>query len=175
MNCKILFTGPVGAGKTSAITHLSDTAVVATEARATDETARLKERTTVAMDYGQLRLDDGSVVHLYGTPGQQRFSFMWDILVSGALGVVIVLSADSPDPVADLETFSGHFEQFIADGRAAIGVTHGDAAPSDQRDAVMEAARTRLGAGPVFEIDARDGDDIRLLVTSLLARLAPAA
>ncbi|MDZ7827348.1 MAG: hypothetical protein U5R48_16655 [Gammaproteobacteria bacterium] len=62
MNSKILFTGPVGAGKTSAITHLSDIAVIATEARATDDTARLKEMTTVAMDYGQLRLDDGSVV-----------------------------------------------------------------------------------------------------------------
>ena len=77
---KLVFAGPVGAGKTTAVQSLSDIEVVSTESVATDETRRLKRTTTVAMDYGVMRLDNGDQVHLYGTPGQKRFDFMWDIL-----------------------------------------------------------------------------------------------
>ena len=72
---KIIFTGPVGAGKTTAIAALSDIAPVSTAAKATDMTRDRKEKTTVAMDYGAMRLEDGGTVHLYGTPGQERFDF----------------------------------------------------------------------------------------------------
>jgi len=85
---KIIFAGPVGVGKTSAITAVSDIPPAATEAMATDETMAIKSNTTVAMDYGILNLDNGEKVHLYGTPGQERFSFMWDILTQGGIGLV---------------------------------------------------------------------------------------
>src|SRR5690606_3823761 len=77
---KILFTGPVGAGKTTAITSLSDTPPVLTESLASDGTMRRKPTTTVALDYGVMRLSVKDQLHLYGTPGQERFDFMWDIL-----------------------------------------------------------------------------------------------
>ena len=73
---KIIFAGPVGAGKTTAIGAISDIPVVATEARATDAVALRKNRTTVAMDYGLMILDGGIKLHLYGAPGQERFSFI---------------------------------------------------------------------------------------------------
>ena len=82
---KIIFSGTVGAGKSTAIAALSDIPPVATEAVATDETSQLKKTTTVAMDYGVLNLPDGEKVMLYGTPGQERFSFMWDILSEGGI------------------------------------------------------------------------------------------
>ncbi len=73
---KIIFVGSVGAGKTTAITAISDIATVSTEAIATDDTALRKETTTVGMDYGEVRIDAGLVLRLYGTPGQGRFSHM---------------------------------------------------------------------------------------------------
>ena len=90
MENKIIFAGPVGSGKTTSISSVSDILVVGTEAKATDEVAQRKDNTTVAMDYGVLNLENGSKVHLYGTPGQDRFNFMWEILSENAMGFVIL-------------------------------------------------------------------------------------
>ena len=92
---KIVFAGPMGAGKTTAIRSISDTPPVSTEVDNTDRAAYDKESTTVALDYGQLLLDDGTAVRLYGTPGQERFSFMWEILCSGAIGVILLIDGSS--------------------------------------------------------------------------------
>ena len=73
---KIIFTGPVGVGKTTAISALSDEPPVQTDASASDITLVRKGYTTVAMDYGVIHLDEETKVHLYGTPGQERFNFM---------------------------------------------------------------------------------------------------
>ena len=76
---KVVVTGPFNAGKTEFIRTISDIPIVSTERRISDHFASVKGETTVAMDYGQVRLD-GDLLHLYGTPGQPRFDFMWDIL-----------------------------------------------------------------------------------------------
>ncbi|MEI2574272.1 ATP/GTP-binding protein, partial [Pseudomonas aeruginosa] len=76
---KIIFTGPVGVGKTTAIAAISDEALAQTDASASDMTLDRKRNTTVAMDYGAISLDEDTKVHLYGTPGQERFNFMWEI------------------------------------------------------------------------------------------------
>lgn len=73
---KIIFTGPVGSGKTTAIATLSDEPPVCTNQNATDMTKEKKSKTTVAMDYGTMSLDAKEKIHLYGTPGQERFNFM---------------------------------------------------------------------------------------------------
>ena len=86
---KIIFSGTVGAGKSTAIAALSDIPPVATEAVASDETGLIKKTTTVAMDYGVLNLPGGEKVMLYGTPGQERFSFMWEILSEGAIAFLV--------------------------------------------------------------------------------------
>ncbi|HHJ12853.1 MAG TPA: GTP-binding protein [Gammaproteobacteria bacterium] len=170
---KIIFTGPVGAGKTTAITAISDTAPISTEQVATDETQNKKARTTVAMDYGSLRLDNGEVLHLYGTPGQTRFNFMWDLLLEGSIGVVILLDDANPDPLGDLRAFVGAFHEFIRGHAAAIGVTRlelgkGLALPD------YRAALNELGLNTaVFEVDARRHDDIIMLVQALLYSLDP--
>ena len=76
---KVVVTGPFNVGKTEFVRTISDIPIVSTEKRITDHLASTKEETTVAMDYGHVRLGD-NMFHLYGTPGQPRFDFMWDIL-----------------------------------------------------------------------------------------------
>lgn len=102
---KIIFTGPVGAGKTTAISSLSDIPPVKTDRLASDMTRKRKPETTVAMDYGLVNLADGVAIHLYGTPGQERFDFMWEILVEGGIGLVLLIDNTRPDPFVDLRFF----------------------------------------------------------------------
>ena len=97
-NYKIIFTGPVGAGKTTAIASLSDIPPVSTEEKATDFSNPEKLNTTVALDYGKVTLEGGGCIHLYGTPGQKRFDFMWDILTTGGLGLILLLDNTRTDP-----------------------------------------------------------------------------
>ena len=98
---KVLVTGPFNAGKTEFTRTISDIPIVTTERRISDQLQSVKDETTVAMDYGQFRLD-GDLFHLHGTPGQPRFDFMWDIL-SKEMDAFIVL-VDSQDREGLLET-----------------------------------------------------------------------
>src|SRR5512146_2681505 len=125
MEHKIIFAGPVGAGKTTSISAVSDIMVVGTEAKASDDVAQRKANTTVAMDYGVLNLDGGLKVHLYGTPGQERFNFMWEILSEGAMGFVILIDSVRPDPLADLDSYIRSFGKSITKSGDAVvvGVT----------------------------------------------------
>ncbi len=170
---KIVFSGPPGAGKTSAIAALSDIPVVATEARATDDTSRIKERTTVAMDYGQIRLPTGDKVHLYGAPGQERFGFMRGILGKGAMGMVIMLASTTDDPLADLEHFIDSHREFIDSHELVVGVSQLDRQAEPGVAALREHARSLGVDAPVVEVDARAGDDIRQLVRILLTLMEP--
>lgn len=106
---KIIFTGPVGVGKTTAIAAISDEAPVQTDASASDMTLDRKRNTTVAMDYGVISLDEDTKVHLYGTPGQERFNFMWEILSQGSMGLVLLLDNARTNPLKDLEFFLHSF------------------------------------------------------------------
>ncbi len=173
MEHKIIFTGPVGAGKTTAIGSISDIPVVQTEAKASDEVAQRKASTTVAMDYGTLGLDGGAKIHLYGTPGQERFSFMWEILTIGGLGLVLMIDNAREDPLADLEFYLNAFKGFIDRSAVVIGVTRMDEQPRPG----LYTFHTRLKElgvrAPVFEVDARERDDVKVLLQGLLALLDP--
>lgn len=93
---KIVVTGPFNSGKTEFIKTISDIPVVSTEKKITTEDKGIKAETTVAMDYGRVLLD-GDTLYLYGTPGQTRFDFMWEILSSEMNGfIVLVDSTDTP-------------------------------------------------------------------------------
>ncbi|NJK46351.1 MAG: ATP/GTP-binding protein [Pleurocapsa sp. SU_196_0] len=90
---KLVVSGPVGAGKTTFIGSLSEIPVVNTDELASEDIG--KDTTTVALDFGVLTLDDVPV-HLFGTPGQDRFDFMWEILCEGALGLLVLVAGDRP-------------------------------------------------------------------------------
>ena len=170
---KIIFTGPVGAGKTTAITAISDIAPISTEQAATDDTKNKKQLTTVAMDYGSMRLDNGEMLHLYGTPGQQRFNFMWDLLIDGSIGVIIMLDDANPTPLDDLREFIGAFREFIKGHAVVVGITRmefGKGLKLEEYRDVLTGFDLNI---PVFEVDARQHDDVMMLVQALLYSLDP--
>ncbi len=95
---KMVITGPFNAGKTEFISSVSEIDVVSTERKITDETSNVKqETTTVAMDFGRITVDDDLVLYLFGTPGQKRFDFMWEILSEGMLGFVVLVDSVRPE------------------------------------------------------------------------------
>ena len=170
---KLVFAGPVGAGKTTAIQSLSDIEVVRTEANASDDVKSLKKTTTVAMDYGLMKLASGDQVRLYGTPGQKRFDFMWDILTENALGLVLMLRGNSPDPVADLRTYVTEFRDFIDRTSLVVGITHSDQGGWQTRQMVSREL-VAMGLPPTaMDTDARSRAHMATLVKALIYGIDP--
>lgn len=111
---KMVITGPFSSGKTEFIRSISEIEVVSTEKGISDDTAesRVKDNTTVAMDFGRITVDDDLVLYLFGTPGQRRFDFMWEILAEGMLGFVVMVDSAKPETFREaksiLETFRAY-------------------------------------------------------------------
>jgi len=104
MNVKIIVTGPFAAGKTQFIKTISEIDVVETEKVITSKDEKdVKDFTTVAMDFGRITIDKDLVLYLFGTPGQSRFEFMWDILSEGALGVVVLVDSTKGESIIEGE------------------------------------------------------------------------
>lgn len=172
-NYKIIFTGPVGAGKTTAITAISDIVPVCTNEVASDMAQSRKSNTTVAMDYGMMKINESERIHLYGTPGQERFDFMWDILTEGGIGLVLLLDNTRPDPFKDMRFFLNAFSQFIDGRRVAIGVTRMDLSAKPTLGEYHAALASTDLKPPVFEVDARKKEDVSTLVRALLYAVEP--
>ncbi len=170
---KIIFTGPVGAGKTTAISSISDVPPIKTDASASDMTKSRKASTTVAMDYGIMNLPDGEKIHLYGTPGQERFDFMWDILVTGGIGLVLLLDNTRADPFQDMKFFLETFDKFIGQTTVAIGVTQMDLSAKPTIDDYHVQLQELGIKPPVFAVDARVKSDVSVLIQALLYSLDP--
>lgn len=169
---KIIFAGPVGAGKTEAIRSLSDKEVVTTEEIASDDVKLMKKTTTVAMDYGIMKLDSGEQVRLYGTPGQRRFDFMWDILSENSLGLILLLNAENEDPVEDLAYYLDSFLPLIKSSALVVGVTHAENIPWDLHQRLSEYLVGRGIPANVSIVDARKRADMQQLVRSLVYMIA---
>lgn len=170
---KIIFTGPVGAGKTTAINTISDIPPVSTDAVASDMAKNRKALTTVAMDYGVMNLAGGEKIHLYGTPGQERFDFMWDILTVGGIGLVLLLDNTRDKPFQDMKFFLDSFSDFIGSTSVAIGVTQMDIRNRPSINDYHAELKTLGLKPPVFAVDAREKNDVSLLVQALLYSLDP--
>lgn len=94
---KMVVTGPFNAGKTQFIRTVSEIDVVSTERKISSEAEKIKQTTTVAMDFGRITVDDDLVLYLFGTPGQKRFDFMWEILSEGMLGFIVLVDSARPE------------------------------------------------------------------------------
>jgi small GTP-binding protein len=109
---KMVVTGPFNAGKTQFIRSISEIDVVSTERRISTEAERVKDETTVAMDFGRITVDQDLILYLFGTPGQKRFDFMWEILSEGMLGFVVMIDSARPETFREarriLEVFRGY-------------------------------------------------------------------
>lgn len=109
---KMVVTGPFNSGKTAFIQSVSEIDVVSTEREISSEEERIKATTTVAMDFGRITVDDDLVLYLFGTPGQKRFDFMWEILSEGMLGFVVMVDSARPETFREargiLQTFRAY-------------------------------------------------------------------
>jgi small GTP-binding protein len=109
---KMVVTGPFNAGKTEFIRSISEIEVVSTERKITDLTSRVKSETTVAMDFGRIAVDEDLVLYLFGTPGQERFDFMWEILSEGMLGFVVLVDSIRPETFREARRILGTFRSY---------------------------------------------------------------
>lgn len=170
---KIVFTGPMGAGKTTAISAISDEPPVCTDVTNTDRSVSGKALTTAGLDYGRIALGEGHV-RLYGTPGQLRFRFMWEILGHNAAGVIVLVDASQPDALVQLDAFVDAFGA----GRTAplvVGVGRSNQAGALPLDAFAQRLESRGLNLPVFGVDVRRRADVVLLVDTVLCLLELAA
>lgn len=166
---KIVVTGPFSAGKTTLIRTISEITVLSTEKDITDDTRSRKAETTVAMDFGRISIDRDLVLYLFGTPGQDRFDFMWEILGEGMLGYVLLLDGDRPESLGEAQ---GILQAFRTMARVpfVVAVNRADALAPEQEAAV----RAALGLGsdvPVLPCDATDRESVKRVLLALLYAL----
>jgi signal recognition particle receptor subunit beta len=163
---KIVVTGPFAAGKTTLIRTISEITVLSTERGITDSTRTRKAETTVAMDFGRITIDRDLVLYLFGTPGQERFDFMWEILGEGMLGYVVLVDAEREDSLAEA---AGILDAFRRMARVpyvvALNRSSGLSEPDERR------IRDTLGLAPevaLLPCDATDKESVKAVLLALL-------
>ncbi len=162
---KLVITGPVNAGKTTMVQNLSDSQVAATDVAATDHVSQLKSMTTVGLDFGILKIDETLELHLFGTPGQSRFNFMWNILSKGAIGAIFLVDSTSDDSLVEMIKMFEYFQKNV-NLPVVVGATKQDMPGAKSIEELKELLN--LGETMIIPVDARKKEQSKILALTLL-------
>ena len=163
---KIVVTGPFSAGKTTLIRTISEITVLSTEKDITDHTKSRKAETTVAMDFGRITIDRDLVLYLFGTPGQDRFDFMWEILGEGMLGYILLVDSSRQDSLDEAVGILAAFRKmarvpFVVALNRSSGIAPGD--EQQVRDVLQLDDEVS-----VVPCDATDRESVKAVLLALL-------
>lgn len=157
---KLAIIGEVGSGKTKLIGTLSEISPLKTEAESTVDIG--KKYTTVGIDYGRISLSDDTALGLYGVPGQERYSFLWDFVNTSLWGLLILIKYGEVPDYDNLDKLLTFFGPNTNQTSCVVGVTHCDDANGDVLTALSQEIQAVLGhhnvVAPILHIDPRDKD-----------------
>jgi uncharacterized protein len=163
---KIVVTGPFSAGKTTLIRTISEITVLSTEKDITDETKSRKAETTVAMDFGRITIDHDLVLYLFGTPGQDRFDFMWEILGEGMLGYVLLVDAERLESLSEAVAILAAFKK-MAKVPFVVGLNRSDGSDPEAESRVRKVLDLEDSV-PVVPCDVTDRQSVKGVLLALL-------
>jgi uncharacterized protein len=165
---KIVITGPFGAGKTTLIRTVSEITVLSTERDLSSESEARpdKARTTVAMDFGRIGIDSELVLYLFGTPGQDRFEFMWEVLGEGMLGYVVLIDADRPESVQEAVAILAAFRK-MASVPFVVALNRSSGVQPDAEAELRDVLELDPSV-PIVACDATDKASVKLVLLALL-------
>jgi small GTP-binding protein len=166
---KVVVTGPFNAGKTTFIKSVSEITVLSTERQVSDASGEGGGETTVAMDFGRITVSDDVVLYLFGTPGQERFSFMWETLSEGMLGFVLLVDAEDRDSYEDARSMIAFFKS-MSDVPFVVAANKVPAEDVDTLRSVREMIELEDSV-PLLPVDARDKESVKAVLLGLLYRI----
>jgi small GTP-binding protein len=163
---KIVVTGPFSAGKTTLIRTISEITVLSTEKDITDSTRSRKAETTVAMDFGRITIDRDLVLYLFGTPGQDRFDFMWEILGEGMLGYILLVDSERQDSLDEAVGILAAFRK-MARVPFVVALNRSTGVRPDEEQKVRDVLALDEEVA-VVPCDATDRESVKAVLLALL-------